>query len=95
MIEEIKVLLEIYDNESDKILNLLCRTASDEFMLLTGCSADDYPRLIQQMVVERFNKLGSEGINSLSFGSANENCADNYSAGLQKAIRRCKKVKVF
>lgn len=95
MLKKIKVYLGINDDEYDSLIELLIQFAMDAFEDYTGASAADHETVIIKMVIEDFNKYGSEGISALSFGGAKEDVLTNYSAPLLKQIRKHKKVKVM
>lgn len=93
MLEKAKIYLGISGNEKDALLNLLIELATDFYETYTRNEAN--PAIILKMVVEDYNKYGSEGISNLSFGSGNETVLEDYSAGLQKQIRRNKRMGVL
>lgn len=95
MLEKVKVYLGITDTEKDSLLNILIENAEAAFMDATSRDSANYQTVILKMVIEDYNRYGSEGISSLSFGSASESVLEDYSAGLQKQIRRLKKVRVL
>lgn len=95
MLEKIKAYLGITDTDKDSLLTIMQECAESCFEDATHRTAADYPTVILKMVVEDYNRYGSEGIASLSFGSGSESVLDDYSAGLQKQIRKLKKVRVF
>lgn len=95
MLEKIKAYLGITDTDKDSLLNILIECAEVGFEESTHRTAADYPTVILKMVVEDYNRYGSEGIASLSFGSGSETVLEDYSAGLQKQIRKLKKVRVL
>lgn len=95
MIEKIKAYLGITDNSKDSLLNILMENAEVSFEAATNRPAADHSTVILKMVVEDFNRHGSEGIASLSFGSGSETILEDYSAGLQKQIRKLKRIRVL
>lgn len=97
MLEELLAYLKIEaeDIESQSILSMLISFATDTFEDLTGQAAADHETIIKKMVIEDWNRYGSEGITSFSFGSNNETITPDYSDGLKRQMRRLKKVKVL
>lgn len=83
------------DTESQNIISMLITLASDAFEDYTGQSAEDHQSIIMRMVIEDWNKVGSEGRPSFSFGTNSESLLTDYSDSLKKQIRRVKKVKVL
>lgn len=95
MKEKIKAYLGINDNSKDSLLEILIENAEACFMDSTNRPPADHSTIILKMVVEDYNRYGSEGIASLSFGSGSETPLEDYSAGLQKQIRKLKRIRVL
>lgn len=95
-IDKVKIYLGINDDKENSLLELLIDAAEASFKEATNQpTAADYQHIITKMVVEDYNRIGSEGIASLAFGAGSETALQDYSEGLQKQIRRAKKVKVL
>lgn len=92
MVDKLKVYLGITDNSQDALLSILIDNAVTAFEDYTRRDAFDYDTIIFKMVVEDYNRWGSEGISSLSFGSATEGVLTDYSTGLQRQIRKHKRL---
>ena len=96
MLEKIKLLLGISDedNSKDDLLELLISNAKD--YAVSFCGYDEYNSqfdiIVMKMVVEDYNRLGSEGISSKSFNGISESYVEDYSAGILNSLRRWKKV---
>ena len=95
MIEKLKAYLGINDNSKDFLLDILIENAEASFEASTNQPAAAHPTIIMKMVIEDFNRHGSEGIASLSFGSGSETILEDYSIGLQKQIRKLKRMRVL
>jgi hypothetical protein len=95
MLQRIKTYLGIMDNESDALLNIIIEDAQSWFNDYTHRAAADYPNIICKMAIEDYNRYGSEGIASLSFGAGIEVVNAEYSEGLMKQIKKLKKVRVL
>lgn len=95
MLEKLKAYLGITDNSKDSLLNIMLENAEASFEASTNQPAAAHPTILLKMVVEDFNRYGSEGIASLSFGSGSESVLEDYSAGLQKQIRKLKRMRVL
>lgn len=95
MIDKVKAYLGITDSDKDALLSILWENAECAFEDYTGRAAFEHENIIFKMVIEDYNRSGSEGLSSLSFGSASENYLGDYSDSLQKQIRRNKKIKVM
>lgn len=93
MIDKLKAYLAINDDSKDELLSILYENAEAAFESYTSRDAFDYQTIIFKMVVEDYNRWGSEGISSLSFGSASEGVLTDYSSGLQREIRKHKRIR--
>ncbi len=95
MLEKVKTYLGITDNSQDSLLNIQIENAEAAFEAATNRPPAEHSTVILKMVVEDFNRYGSEGISSLSFGSGAESVLEDYSAALQKQIRKLKRMRVL
>lgn len=91
-IQHIKTLLGI--NASDKSKDNLLLLLTDQS--LSDCKTythnDDIPdSIVYQLVVYRYNLLGSEGINSESFGGVNYNYNSDIPTFLLNQLKSCRK----
>lgn len=78
MLEKIKAYLGITDTDKDSLLNIMIENAEAGFEAATNRPAADHNTVILRMVVEDYNRYGSEGIASLSFGSGSETVLEEY-----------------
>ena len=97
MLTTIKTYLGLTNTSKDSLLQILIDNAIYYFQDV--CNIEfveaDHKTIIVKMVVEDFNRLGSEGISSLTFGSSKEATNQEYSDGLSKQIRKYKRAKVL
>lgn len=79
MLANIKLLLGESAEGKDDLIQLLIFKAQDDARLITGVKdlilTDS---LIEDMVVYRFNRLGTEGLNSESYSGITYNYESNY-----------------
>ena len=100
-IAQLKVFLEIEvgDTSKDVLLDNLIDKCIAEFGFVThrrGADTDllyNYKSTILSMVVENYNRLGSEGVASQSFSGTSESLLDGYTANLSAAIKSCRKMR--
>ena len=91
--------LQILTNTTDKdnLFIVLIDKARQEFLDYTGRT--DVPAaaetLITTMVVETFNRIGSEGFESQNYTIISENYLDGYSANILSQLKRYRKVKLL
>ena len=88
------MLLGIDDASKDTRLSLLLEQAEDEAIAYTNNNniADN---LIIQMAIYKYNRLGTEGLNSENYSGVSFNYMDDYPENLVKQLRRFKKLGVI
>lgn len=94
LLQKIKILVgvKVEDTSKDALIGLLIEQAEDEF--LQYCNRDDIPdradNVVVDMVIIKYNLLGSEGLSSQSYSGLSENIA-NYPPQLIRALNRYRK----
>lgn len=92
MLANIKLLLGESAEGKDDLIQLLIFKAQDDARLITGVKdlilTDS---LIEDMVVYRFNRLGTEGLNSESYSGITYNYESNYPDFILQALEALKK----
>jgi len=90
-----KLRILIGRTDKDNILTILLDLATEDLKAL--CNRDDVPtgtsNIIIQMVLERYNRLGTEGLTAQSFSGASENFSDGYSAQVLSGLARYRKAR--
>jgi hypothetical protein len=94
MLEKITLLLGDAANGKSDLINVLIDLCKDE--AITFCHldyySDDLDTIVIQMVIEKFNKIGNEGISSVGFSGVSENILEDYSAPIVRMLRRKRKL---
>lgn len=91
--------IQLLTNQTDKdaLFMVLIDLARQEFLDYTGRA--DVPAaaegLITSMVVEKFNRIGAEGIDTQRYSSIDETFVDGYSANINLQLKRYRKVKLL
>lgn len=95
-LEKLKTYLGITDTSKDALLNLLLDEC--EAFALDYCHIDEatpsLDEVIVLMVLERYNKLGNEGVASATYGGISENFMEDYSEGIYRRLKTFRKVRV-
>jgi len=95
MLEKIKLLLNITDDDRDELLELLISLCKDE--ACEYCNLMEYNKkldyIVIQMVIERFNRIGSEGATSQSTSGISTNYDSFYSEKVRKMLNKHRKVR--
>ena len=95
MLEKIKVLMGIKDDAQDELLNILIALCKDE--AIDFCNLKEYSTKLDSaiiaMVIERYNKMGTEGLSSVSTNGINESYENGYSEIILSKLRKNRKVK--
>ena len=94
MLEKMKLLLGIGDASKDTLLSLLLATAEDEAKDYTN-NENISENLIVQMAIYKYNRLGTEGLNSENYSGVSFNYMSDYPETIVKQLRRFKKLGVI
>lgn len=87
MLNDIKLLLGITSTDKDDLLSLLISQCGDEAKLRTGRHiVEGMEAAISQMVVFRYNRLGTEGLDSESYSGANYSYSGEYPESILKML---------
>lgn len=99
MLEKIKVLLGIADNDSskDELLEYLISDAEHFVCSYCRCSNynSEFDTVVVKMVLEDYNKLGLEGVQSRSFSGLSESYNSNYSDDIYALLKTFRRVIVL
>lgn len=85
-IDTLKTLLQISDNSQDTLLEALLDQCTEEYLRRTHQTGPDFPIVIE-MSIERYNRLGNEGISQMNYSGISEHYFSDYSEKVQKLIR--------
>ena len=85
-LDTLKTILQISDDSQDALLSTLIEQCSAEYLSRTHQAEADEP-IVVKMVVEQYNRLGNEGIQSFNYSGINETFESDYSEQVQKLIR--------
>ena len=90
MLNKIKLLLGITATDKDELLNLLIELCKEE--AITFCHLDYYDNkldtVVINMVIEKFNRIGNEGINTVNYSGVSESFIDDYSTPIVRQLKR-------
>lgn len=93
MLEQVKLLLGITDNSKDDILSLLIEQATEEALIYTHQnSIDNLFTAITSMVVYKFNRLGTEGVDSEGYSGVSFAYSSDYPDYIVRLLKRQKKI---
>lgn len=98
MIDKIKLLLNIKDDDSsqDELLTTLIAICKEEAYIY--CNLEEYVDkldfIIIQMVIEKYNRIGSEGTVSQSSSGVSANYDSFYSEKVVRLLNKHRKVKM-
>lgn len=97
MLDKLKLLLNIKDDTFDELLSILIALCKEE--AYTYCNLDDYDErldaIVIQMVIERYNRIGSEGATSQSGSGASASYDSFYSEKVVRLLNKHRKVKMI
>ena len=99
IIEKVQALLgpAAYGNRKLQILSTLIEMCKEE--ATTYCNLDEYSdkldNVVVQMVLERYNRINNEGIDSTNASGIHETFHDGYTASTIKMLQKHRRIKVF
>ena len=97
MIEEVKLLLgESASNYSDDLIGLALKMAIAEVEDYTHRELDYSLQLIaERIAIIKLNRIGTEGLNSMSVSGMSENYIDGYPADIIATLNSKRKIRVI
>jgi hypothetical protein len=84
-IDTLRTLLQIDDSQY-VLLNALIEQCEAEYLRRTHQDETD-TSIVNAMVIEKYNRLGNEGVQSIGYSGINETYESDYSESVQKLIR--------
>lgn len=92
MLEDIKLLLGPAAEGKDEIIQLLINLATDDAVSKTGCSDIQTLRsVIIEMVIFKYNRLGTEGLESENYSSVSYHYSSDYPESILSALNFIRK----
>ena len=93
MLEKVKLLLGIADNTKDDLLTLLIEQAIEEAIVYTHNECvDELNTSIIQMVVYKYNRIGTEGVDSEGYSGVSFQYTSDYPDNIMRGLRAKRKV---
>ena len=97
MLEKIKLLLNASDDSLDELILTLISLCKEE--AYSYCNLPEYDSkldfIVIQMVIERYNRIGSEGATSQSSSGVSMNYDSFYSDKVVRLLNKFRKVKML
>lgn len=85
-LDTLKTYLQITDSSLDTQLGTILQLAEDEYLRRTHqAEADD--AIVIEMAIERYAKLGNEGLASMNYSGIAESYTSDYSERVRALIR--------
>lgn len=95
MLEKIKLLLGMADDTSDDLLNTLIAMCKEEAYVY--CNLEEYnsklDNIVVSMVIEKYNRIGSEGTTSQSASGISASYESFYSDKIVKMLNKHRRVR--
>jgi Phage gp6-like head-tail connector protein len=95
MLEKIKTLMSLTTEDKDEILQTLISICKDE--ATDFCNLDEYNSKLDSaviyMVIERYNRIGSEGVAATSVSGISESFEDGYSNFVMNKLKKNRKLR--
>lgn len=95
MLDKIKILLNIQDDAQDELLSTLMGLCREEAYVYCNLLAynEKLDFVVIQMVIERYNRIGSEGTTSQSSSGVSADYDSFYSDKVVRLLNKYRKVK--
>lgn len=95
MLDKIKILLNIQDDAQDELLSTLMGLCREEAYIYCNLPAynEKLDFVVIQMVIERYNRIGSEGTTSQSSSGVSADYDSFYSDKVVRLLNKYRKVK--
>ena len=97
MLDKLKLLLNIQDDAQDELLMTLISLCKDEATMY--CNLDEYSAkldsVVIQMVIERYNRIGSEGATQQSSSGVSMTYDSFYSDKVRWMLNKNRRVKMI
>ena len=97
MLEKIKLLLNANDDNLDELILTLISLCKEEAYVY--CNLPEYDSkldfIVIQMVIERYNRIGSDGATSQSSSGVSMNYDSFYSDKVVRLLNKYRKVKML
>ena len=95
MLDKIKILLNIQDDAQDELLSTLMGLCREEAYVYCNLPAynEKLDFVVIQMVIERYNRIGSEGAISQSSSGVSADYDSFYSDKVVRLLNKYRKVK--
>ena len=97
MLEKIKLLLNCFDDNQDELIATLISLCKEEAYIY--CNLPEYDSkldfIVIQMVIEKYNRIGSEGTTSQKSSGVSANYNSFYSDKIVRLLNKFRKVKTI
>ena len=84
-LDTLRTILQIDDSQNELLYTLIDQCSAEYLSRTHQTAVDDF--VVNAMVIERYNRLGNEGIQSFNYSGINESFESDYSEQTQKLIR--------
>ena len=93
MLNKLKILLGIADDSKDGLLRILLDYAVEEVCNYTHqYDLDKLENVIIQVAIWRYNRIGSEGLNSENYSGVSFNYSSDYPDALKKQLQAYRRI---
>ncbi len=93
MLEKVKVLLGLTNNSKDDLLTILIEQAIEEAIAYThNDCVDELNTSIIQMVVYKYNRLGTEGVENEGYSGVSFSYSADYPESILRGLRAKRKL---
>lgn len=96
MLEKLKILLNITDSTKDGLLRILLDQTEEEVVNYThNTELDKLENVIINIAIWKYNRLGSEGLNSENYSGVSFNYASAYPDSILRQLQSYRRIKTL
>lgn len=97
MLENIKLLLNIQDNSKDNLLNYLISNVKQKILTYTNQTEilPSMEYIVDELVILRYNKLGSEGLQSESYSGISQTFNQDIPSDIKSQLNQFRRLKTL
>lgn len=95
ILEKVKVLInQVADEDTLEVLIELCKEDAVNYCNLSEY-IEDLDNIVVRMVIEKYNKLGFEGLSQQSTSAVSNSFIESYSTEILSALTKFRKIRVI
>lgn len=96
MLEKLKLLLDVKDNNKDQLLRILLDFTTEEVVNYThNNKLDKLANVILNIAVWKYNRLGTEGVDAENYSGVSFNYSAEYPDNIKKQLQAYRRIQTI